>query len=153
MPKTINLPRLSAQKFSGDLTGDTESWPQSSIAWVSIGEPEDGDSIICNGWLDRTPNLKLQFWDTTTVVTDLFGETFEPPTKSDAAQIVDFLVKNKTRNIVVNCAAGISRSGAVCAFLEKHLGYQWLEEGKTRTYKKHGPNKLLLRMMEEYYYE
>lgn len=146
-PKTLNISRPDARAFIG-----AENFPEENVSWISISEPEDFSSIVSNNKLDSLPNLKISFWDVCETTTGLWGEIFEPPTKNDAAGIVDFLVKNKGRNILVNCAAGISRSGAVCAFLEKHLGYEWLEQGKKRTYKKHGPNKKLLELMEEYYY-
>lgn len=122
MPKTANLLRTAAQEFIGG-----ENWEQKNLAWVSIGEPDDKSSIIVNNWLDGVPNLKIQFWDLTEAVPllDGYGTYLYPPTEKDAAAIVDFLVKNKGRNVLVNCAAGVSRSGAVCAFLEKHMGYEW----------------------------
>lgn len=150
-PKTINICRLAARKINGGLIAEQDDWPQSSVSWVSIGEPDDKESIVHNGWLDRVPNLKLQFWDLTEAVPllDGYGTYLYPPSEKDAAQIVDFLVNNKGRNIIANCAAGVSRSGAVCAFLEKHMNYEWPEYFKQMA----RPNKLLVRMMEEYYYK
>jgi predicted protein tyrosine phosphatase len=118
---------------------------------LSIGEPFVSDSFVSNKYLEGCPHLRLAFWDTCEPVEGLFGEIFDPPTKEQAAQIVDFLEKNRGKNILVNCAAGISRSGAVCAFLEKHMNYEWLIAGRKRTYKKHGPNLKLLGLMEHYY--
>jgi len=145
MPKTANLLRAAAQEFIGG-----KDWKKKDVAWVSIGEPDDKSSIVVNNWLDGVPNLKIQFWDLTEAVPllDGYGTYLYPPTEKDAATIVDFLMKNKGRNILVNCAAGVSRSGAVCAFLEKHMGYEWLEYFKESA----RPNKFLLRMMEEYFY-
>lgn len=146
MTKCLNIHREAAQSYlSNDFT--------ENCAWISIGEPNTPDSIIHNNFLDKLPNLRLQFWDVEKTIDGLFGELYAPPTKEHAAQIVDFVLENKPRNFLINCAAGISRSGAICAFLEKHLGYEWLEEGKQRSLKRIGPNKLLLRIMEEYYYE
>lgn len=144
--KTLNISRQTAFEFIGD-----ENFPRENSSWVSIEEPDLAESLVLNGFLKNLPNLRIAFWDVVKITEGLFGETFEPPTKEQAARIVDFLVKSRGRNILVNCAAGISRSGAVCAFLEKHFGYEWMEAGKRRTYKKHGPNLKLLELMEDYF--
>lgn len=143
--KTLNIPRRTAFEFIGD-----ENFSRENLAWLSIGEPFCAESFVYNKYLEGSPHLRIAFWDTCEPVEGLWGEIFEPPTKEQAAEIVDFLEKNRGRNILVNCAAGISRSGAVCAFLEKHFGYEWMEAGKRRTYKKHGPNLKLLELMENY---
>jgi predicted protein tyrosine phosphatase len=145
MPQCQNITRFRAENWHENL--DPETW-----AWISIGEPELVESFINNRILDALPNLKLSFWDTVETVYDILGAPYHPPSEKDAARIVDFLVKNRGKNFLINCAAGISRSGAICAFLEKVFSYEWEKEGKTRTYKKHGPNKLLVRMMKDYYY-
>lgn len=143
----LNITRSRAENWHENL--DPESW-----AWISIGEPDIPESIISNRILDALPNLKLSFWDIVEPLKSILPEEppFLPPSEKDAARIVDFLVKNRGKNFLINCQAGKSRSGAICAFLEKHMSYEWLEEGKTRTFKRVGPNKLLVRMMEDYYY-
>jgi hypothetical protein len=70
--------------------------------WISIGEPDTPDSTVRNGFLDRLPNLKLQFWDVEKTIDGLFGELYLPPTKEHAARIVDFLVKNRGKNFLIN---------------------------------------------------
>ena len=70
-----------------------------------------------------------------------------PPTEWDAKAIVDFLLKHADKNVIVNCAAGISRSGAVAQFCEECLGYEWDEQDKRRAM----PNYLLFKMMRDYY--
>lgn len=144
--KTLNIPRSTAFEFIGD-----ENFSRENLSWVSIGEPFVPDSYVSNKYLEGSPHLRLAFWDVTEPTEGLWGETYDPPTKEHAAKIVSFLKENRGRNILVNCAAGISRSGAVCAFLEKHMNYEWLPAGKQRTYKKHGPNLKLLELMEDYY--
>lgn len=145
MPQCLNISRESARSFLFNDFGK-------DCAWISIGEPETPESEIVNNVLDSLPRLKISFWDCAEVV-EVEGDLYLPPSEKDAAQIVNFVLQNRGKNFLINCAAGKSRSGAVCAFLEKHLGYEWLEEGKTRTFKKVGPNKLLLKMMEDYYYQ
>ena len=123
MPKTLNISRPDAKVFIG-----AENFPEENIAWISISEPDLPETIVHHKKLESGPHLKLSFWDVSERTEGLWGEIFEPPTKEYAAQIVDFLVKNKGRNILVNCAAGISRSGAVCV-LGKTYG---LRRARTR---------------------
>jgi len=145
MPKVINLPRIYAQNWSTQK--DYSSWidDQESI-WISIGEPDIHNSRISNKILDQIPKLHLDFWDLTQAIQH-GGETLFPPNESDAKKIVDFLLLHRGKNVIVNCAAGISRSGAVAQFCADFLKYDWLEQGK----KNACPNHVLYNLMRGYF--
>ena len=136
MKQVANYSRKEAKAYSRFFTG----------VWISIMEPNQPH--IENEFLDKCPNLKIKFWDTTKIVKIFGTEDYAyPPTKEDAKQIVDFLIIHKDRHVIVNCAAGISRSGAVAQFCSDFLGHEWMENFKVRAY----PNSLLYRMMMDYY--
>jgi len=68
---------------------------------------------------------------------------------TQACMIINFLkeVKDKVTILVVQCSAGISRSGAVGLFACRHLG---LDEGKFREFNKNiGPNFYVLGVLNE----
>ncbi len=140
--KVINIPRRAAVKWE-DVSSQFEF---TDIAWISISEPKEQNTIVSNPILDSKPNLKLAFWDLNKIV-DYKGEILHPPNKYDAKKIVDFILANPNKDIVVNCAAGVSRSGAVAQFCADILGYEWLEFGR----KNAAPNSILYRLMVNYY--
>jgi len=153
--KVINIPRIGAEKWLGPASGRMERLGSvheiyeqigDKCAWISIGEPEPQFVRTTNLILDSKPNLKLEFWDLDKPI-EMGDETLNPPSDEDAKQIVDFIVANKGKNIVVNCAAGVSRSGAVCRFCEDILGYEWLSFGKKLAI----PNAALYSKMLRYY--
>ncbi len=137
MPTCQNINRYRAEVWHENLSPENN-------AWISIGEPEIPDSIICNRILDNLPYLKLWFWDVTETVQDEFGDSYFPPNEKDAVQIVRFILQNRGKNFIVNCKAGISRSGAICKFLEETLDYDWIS-GKDRA----RPNSLLLELLKQ----
>jgi len=150
--KIVNIPRGLAANWGNYLVFRSRIEPKKiydaigdNIAWVSINEP-DLDYQTTNPILDKVPNLKMSFWDITTPL-DFKGEILQPPSDEDAKAIVDFILTNKDRNILVNCAAGVSRSGAVCRFCEDILGYEWLQIGKELSI----PNSVLYTKMVNYY--
>jgi predicted protein tyrosine phosphatase len=137
MPKVINLPRIYVKNWSAE---------KPNAIWISIGEPDIPDSQISNEILDQIPKLHINFWDLTQVIQH-GGETLFPPNESDAKKIVDFLLLHRGKNVLVNCAAGVSRSGAVAQFCEDFLKYKWLEDGKNRS----RPNHVLYNLMRGYF--
>ena len=66
--------------------------------------------------------LRLRFSDVR-AVTIHKGKTYNPMTVADAQRIIEFIEKNKGKDIIVNCAAGISRSSGVC--LAAHILYNY----------------------------
>lgn len=115
--------------------------------WISIGEPDDQRSIV-SGPLDKVPNLKLCFWDLKSAI-EHGGKILYPPNESDARRIVNFLLKHKDNKsvVIINCAAGVSRSGAVAQFCQDFLNYEWNEFCKSCSV----PNSVLYRLMVNYY--
>lgn len=114
--------------------------------WISISEPDKPDSIVNSKVLDQLPKLKLAFWDVCETM-EFNRDIIHPPSENDARQIVLFLLANPDKNIIVNCAAGVSRSGAVAQFCQDFLGCEWVGDGKWRA----SPNHKLYSMMRDYY--
>ena len=146
MPTVINIPRFGAQNFDITIERFLPNFCAENSAWVSICEPDDLNSVVQNEILDDLPKLSISFWDLTQVIQH-GGQTLYPPSPSVAKAIVDFLLSHQEKDIIVNCAAGISRSGAVAQFCEKGLGYEWLEVGKRKAL----PNPVLFELMMDYY--
>jgi predicted protein tyrosine phosphatase len=138
MPKVINLPRIAVQKWS--------IAPDNNTIWISISEPEDLKSVVSHPVLDQLPKLSLSFWDLTQVII-FHGQTLYPPSPAIARAIVDFLLLHRGKHVLVNCAAGVSRSGAVAQFCADFLNYEWMEEGK----KNACPNHVLYNLMRDYF--
>lgn len=168
MPKIVNIPRLAAKKW--EIYSQKYELTNGDFAWISISEPNQQETIVSNPILDKFPNLKIAFWDITfhSVLTDIKNGVeikYHPPTYDNARQIVNFILKNEGRDIIVNCAAGYSRSTAVCKFCEDILGYEWLggsdkylegESKEARTLywgkKWSDPNLVLYQKMVDYYH-
>ena len=49
--------------------------------------------------------------------------------------------------VIVNCAAGVSRSSAICKFLEDYMGYKWSDFGKEYAL----PNMLVYDLLKQAY--
>lgn len=121
-PFVVNVPRVAAENWHTP-TGDP--------VWISIYEPDCPASNISNDILERHDFLKIPLWDLTEPVPLVGrGEMAYPPSEKDAARIVEFIERNRGRNLVVNCAAGVARSGAVAEFCHRKLGYNWLAIGR-----------------------
>lgn len=125
---------------------------EEEIAWITIGEPLEYFTHVNNQSLVDCPTLKLLFWDICEIkpyINFITGEeeVINPPKVDIAIEIVDFLLANQDKHIIVNCAAGVSRSGAIAQFCQDFLGYTWNERCKSRA----APNSLLYRMMRDYY--
>lgn len=146
----INVPRFFAEEFSMRTHERFISdYDLDNTCWISIQEERKGPTS--NPILDKLPNIKLCFSDLyeseKTYIIGKGYETFNPPSKKQAKQLVNFLVKNKGKNVIVNCAAGVSRSGAVAKFCEQSLGYKWDEFGKSN----HDIKNHLFTMMTDYF--
>ena len=146
MSKVINIPRYAAQDFNRAIEKFCLSFDPPNTIWVSIGEPDVADSMISSEVLDEIPNLKLAFWDLSQVINH-DGENLYPPNESDAKKIVDFILLHRGKEVIVNCAAGVSRSGAVAQFCEDFLDYEWSNFGKRNSC----PNHVLYNLMRDYF--
>jgi len=124
MKTVYNIPRVIARNWA-------EADPN-EYAWISIHEP--GFDHISSVSLDSCPNIKLKFWDVTEPV-PIIGEEYEhahPATEKDIHEIFTFLIEHKNKNIIINCKAGISRSGAIAQFCADYLGHEWNAYDKQR---------------------
>jgi predicted protein tyrosine phosphatase len=143
-PRVLNCPRAFVQSEKARGIG------KENTVWISIFEPECANLSLMslNAPLAKLPTLFVSFWDIQKELPAVDGSgMMQPPSVSDAKQIVDFILKHSGKDIIVNCAAGISRSGAVAKFCEDQLGYDWVYSCK-RTAR---PNGLLYNLMVEYF--
>ena len=67
--------------------------------------------------------LRLRFSDVR-AVTIHKRKTYNPMTVADAQRIIEFIEKNKEKDMIVNCAGGVSRSSSVSFFAHLCYGYQ-----------------------------
>lgn len=132
------MPRSFARTANADTYGDA--------AWITIGE-DTSEFKHVESELSRFPTLRIKFFDLLVPVPDLEGGFINPPNTDHAKQIYDFLIDNRDRNIVVNCAAGISRSGAVAQFCFDFLGHEWPEYPRSLAC----PNFVLYNMLRDLY--
>lgn len=149
MKAVANIPRFVAEEFifvNKEFTRDRSLYlsilrldkdfplfTPENTCWISIGEPEETFQHITNSQLDKCPNLKISFWDVTTPIEDFLGKdkyTYHPPSLEQARTILNFLLENFEKHVIVNCAAGISRSGAIARFCSDYLGHFWLSMPK-----------------------
>lgn len=147
--KVINVGRKVAQKFGiSDVFIEDKNLAHiiGEPIWISISEPNMPLTIVQNYYLDHRPNLKLSFWDVGEDFS-MNGQSYPPASENDAKMIVDFILQHPGKDILVNCAAGVSRSSAICKFCEEILGYEWVKERKVHA----RPNIHLLELMIKYY--
>ena len=102
MPRVANIPRIAAKEFKLEANAE-------NAVWISIAEPDDIRSIISNPILDKCPSLKLSFWDLSKDM-EYGGKIIGPPKLPQIAKLVNFLVRHKNKNVIVNCAAEIGRA-------------------------------------------
>lgn len=122
MPTVYNIPRKQAKNID---------FVPSNCVWISIQEPDS--EHITNANLDRLPNLKIKFWDINERYYDIASGIWgEPITDEQIKEIYDFLIAHKEKNIIVNCRAGISRSGAIAQFVHETFGHTWDKESQGR---------------------
>ena len=151
MNKVINVNRNTARKF-----GISDVFVEDKVLeeiigepiWISISEPDMPLTVVKNYYLDHRPNLKLAFWDVGEDFS-MNGQSYPPASEKDAKKIVDFILQNPGKDILINCAAGVSRSSAICKFCEDILGYEWVKERKVHA----RPNTYLFELMLKYYKE
>lgn len=96
--------------------------------------------------LDRNDSriLTVRFSDVTKEH-EHHGEILHPINKETALQMLDFIERNKSKNFIIHCAAGISRSAAVAQFIHEKYGH----ELKPRFWSVSHPNNFVLGMLRE----
>ena len=145
--KVINIPRYAAEDFERAIEKFYIPFEPQKAIWISICEPDVLSSVVSNELLDQIPKLILSFWDVTQPIDLGGGEMAFPPSEAVAKAIVDFILSHRGKSVIVNCAAGISRSGAVAQFCADFLGYEWNELGKRCAI----PNHVLYTLMRDYF--
>ena len=100
---------------------DMKYLPTNSVM-ISINQP---DTPLFDLQINRNNGrvLTLQFNDVTAKM-EIHGQSYYPITDRDAVEILDFIDKHRGKDFIVHCAAGISRSAAVCLYLNVMEGYE-----------------------------
>ena len=65
-----------------------------------------------------------RFTDVTAKTWHDSGMVYNPISDSEAEAMYKFIAKNKDKNFVVHCAAGVSRSGAIALFIHQEFGHK-----------------------------
>ncbi len=113
------------------------------FVWINICNPNEPINLIQSSHLDKYPNIRIPFWDITCPLS-YRDETIYPPTIEDARKIIALIKQFQDKSFIVNCEAGISRSGAVAQFLED-MGWYWPFYFKQLSH----PNSTLLKHLKE----
>ena len=95
--------------------------PEPGWAMISIVDSGCPPAQLEPGW---SRLLRLHFDDITVAPPPGFGDRFVPFAWGDAARVVLFvsqLVRRPPPRVVVHCWAGVSRSGAVAAYVARRL--------------------------------
>jgi len=120
--RPIKVLVLSKLEFNRDMMENKlndENIEDANIALISI----NGTSGNEESWFkqDHSNVLRLWFDD---VITDIIispKESYRVFTQEQADKAIDFIQKNKKRNFIIHCAAGISRSGSIGRFIVDYL--------------------------------
>lgn len=129
MPKATNICAAEAKEI--------KYLPNNTVL-ISINEP-DGDLYTLK--LDRNSSkiLTVRFPDITAKI-EVKGRLYLPINDEIALNILDFINRNIGKDFIVNCAAGVSRSSAICLYLHLFHGY----ELKPRFWQLSNPNKYVM---------
>ncbi len=113
--------------------------------WVCISVNEEAFPYYPIGFDSEWNNdriLRVRFSDVVASTKKAgFGDLIFNPIDGDTAlKIFNFAERHKDKNFLVHCAAGVSRSSAICIFL--HLAYG--HELKENFWQTSRPNKIVL---------
>jgi predicted protein tyrosine phosphatase len=113
MPKAINLNYKEA--------GEIEKLPKNTVL-ISINEEDVGlyPLALDRGSLDI---LTVRFSDVTSKL-EHKGFTYQTISDYNCVQILNFIKQNKDKDFLVHCAAGVSRSTAICLYLHIVYGHE-----------------------------
>jgi protein-tyrosine phosphatase len=110
--KTINLSREAAL--------DIERAPEDTV-FISINDEYEEDVSL---QFHNVPILYLKFADLRGGYAVQHKEKwYHPIQPEDTMKILSFIEEYKDKNIIVNCSAGISRSGAISIFIHLFYGH------------------------------
>ena len=129
MPKAINISAIEAKEI--------KSLPSNTVL-ISINQP---DEPLVPLKLDRNSSkiLTVRFWDICSN-REYNGQTITPIDYETCCEILNFIKRHRGQNFVIHCAAGISRSAAICLYL--HIIHRY--ELKPKFYHVSRPNKYVL---------
>lgn len=105
--------------------------PQAHEQIISIGSPEDSPRFFTKRWLR---SLQLDFEDFTLAALEANPEWRQNQfTQEQALRLLTWYVNTPETitHTVVHCHAGISRSPAVCVFLEQFFGVDYMRSRST----------------------
>ncbi len=129
MPKVTNICAKEAE--------DIRYLPNNTVL-ISVNE-EHGD--LWNLKLDRKdPRILTVRFSDVTKDCEKHGLIFHTITDEIALKILDFINTHEGKDVLVNCAAGVSRSGAIALYLNLFHGY----ELKPAFWSLSNPNKFVL---------
>jgi len=116
MLKATNISAVEAKKIK---------YLSTQAALISINIPEEPLHEL---QIDRKSShvLTVSFYDITGKMT-VAGDTIMPMDGETAKNIVEFIHNYSKKNFIVHCAAGISRSAAVCMFIHLIYGHKLKE--------------------------
>ena len=94
--------------------------------WVCISINEEHERLYPLGFPEDDRVLRVRF-------TDIVGEItykdkkYNPLSVENAHKILNFIDKNREKHYIVHCQASISRSSAICLFLNMIYGHKLKE--------------------------
>ena len=120
--KVLSKPEFN--QFMGERGIDDKNVEEqmNGVALISINDTSGNWST---SWFDADHPNVLRLW-----FDDVFADTEKSPTNKNecraftekqAQKIFQFIKENKDKDFIVHCSAGISRSGAVGAFINDYL--------------------------------
>lgn len=148
-----NLPVMVLSKREFDHTMNhynlnDDNIEQNFVKFAIISINNTDDDLLLPFFKDNHENVLNLFFDD--VTEDLYNDDFlicKAMTEDDAKKIIEFIDRNKDRNFIVHCSAGISRSGAVGTFITEYL------EKDYKLFKEHNkhisPNHMVLSMLNK----
>lgn len=120
--KVLSKPEFN--QFMGEY-GISDSNVEEKMGNVALISINDTDGHWSTSWFDRDHPNVLRLW-----FDDVFADTEKSPTNKNqcrafteeqAAKVFAFIKENRDKDFIVHCSAGISRSGAVGAFINDYL--------------------------------
>ena len=141
-------------KKQGITDSNVES--QENTYFISINSTEGSDSVPY--FKENHPNVLTLFFDDCDEYIKYpkigsNGDFIEviPMSEEQGLEVMEFVKKmGKNPNIYVHCTAGVSRSGAIGAFISDYLGIKWDEFKKVNPYVL--PNTHISSLMKKIYY-
>lgn len=113
MPKAVNINCRDACQITG-LADD--------VVMISVNE-EYEELYPLELKRDHPRVLTLKFSDVL-CPRESNGNEIHPISPEDVIRLVDFIDEHKDKHFVVHCAAGISRSSAICLYLHMVYGHE-----------------------------